>query len=247
MYACWAWPGPLSHVAIAPMALVSPGVPPTGCDDCGTAGRRALAQQRSRSHRRWFARAGPGWCMRAPGLAAVFSATLSAVLSPSPTPPSRDPLPCSSPLVYTLLRRSSPARCPLVGPRETHTVLPPQHPSCKPRRSLEAVVLLPKSSPGNTTMSDATPERRKRSKWDDPRGSSRDSAREERDRDHGRDRDRDHRERSHSSRWDDRRSRSPPRRRSRSPSTRDSATPTAEARKAVDPAAAAGRPCDPDL
>lgn len=103
-------------------------------------------------------------------------------------------------------------------------------------------------------MADTSPERsRKRSKWDDPVGSERPS----RDRDdrrddrRDRDRDRDHdrsRGGSHSSRWDDRRpdradkrSRSPPRR-SRSPSARSSGTPGTEAKKTVDPAAAAGKP-----
>ncbi|KAI5792959.1 hypothetical protein FPQ18DRAFT_334512 [Pyronema domesticum] len=112
-------------------------------------------------------------------------------------------------------------------------------------------------------MTDGSPDRRKRSKWDDPRDPRLDSSRDSRRR--------DERERSSGtsgrSRWDDRpredrredrregreerreerrdehrRSRSPDssRRRSRSPTqARSSATPSAEAKKAVDPAAAA--------
>jgi hypothetical protein len=85
-------------------------------------------------------------------------------------------------------------------------------------------------------MTDDASDRRKRSKWDEPRSDrsdgGRSSYREERERSSGR------------SRWDDRReerrSRSPGHRRSKSPpSTRLSATPSAETKK-VDPAAAAG-------
>lgn len=96
-------------------------------------------------------------------------------------------------------------------------------------------------------MGDASPERsRKRSKWDDPVGSERPSRDDRRDdrRDRNHDRSRGG---SHSSRWDDRRaeltkerSRSPPRR-SCSPSARSSGTPATEVKKAVDPAAAAGK------
>jgi len=87
-------------------------------------------------------------------------------------------------------------------------------------------------------MTNGSPDRRKRSKWDEPRDPrlDRESHRHDRDRSSGR------------SRWDDRRedrrSRSPEssRRRSRSPTvhSRSSATPSAETKKAVDPAAAAG-------
>ncbi|KAF8252888.1 hypothetical protein K440DRAFT_657466 [Wilcoxina mikolae CBS 423.85] len=86
-------------------------------------------------------------------------------------------------------------------------------------------------------MTDGSPDRRKRSKWDEPRDPrlDRESHRHDRDGSSGR------------SRWDDRRedrrSRSPEssRRRSRSPTarSRSSATPSAETKKAVDPAAAA--------
>lgn len=150
-------------------------------------------------------------------------------------------------------------------PKSTKNTPPPASEINTDRPLLGHHPLQPQSSGKSriSAMTDGSPDRRKRSKWDDAPRDSRASSSSARDAPTSRDtpprRDppsssRDDRDRSSGrSRWDDRReerhSRSPgssSRRRSRSPVPRSPDTPSASApvepKKAVDPAAAAGLP-----